>query len=119
MSDPNPFISNGTCYYEVGEESPSNMLPCGNAALGHKACCQAGDMCLDYGVCFNEKLEISYMAGCSDPKYEIDDCRTIAVGCTFPSTLAIALSCCILLRHHIDQFTKQTKNKVGKRKEDH
>ena len=77
MSDPNPFISNGTCYYDKDEESRDSMLPCGNAALGHKPCCQAGDMCLDSNLCYNEGLDVTYRAGCSDSSFEDDSCRSL------------------------------------------
>ncbi|KAK4445677.1 amidohydrolase family-domain-containing protein [Podospora aff. communis PSN243] len=48
MTDLNPLISNGTCYYATGLRSDGLFLPCGNVALGHAACCSAGDMCLSF-----------------------------------------------------------------------
>ncbi|KAH8902114.1 hypothetical protein BR93DRAFT_887961 [Coniochaeta sp. PMI_546] len=70
----NPFISNGTCYYEAGEQSDPTFIPCGNDALGHKTCCQAGDMCLSSKACFNLQYMLTYLAGCSDPEYLDDSC---------------------------------------------
>ena len=40
MSNPNPYISDGTCYHGQDEESPSSMLPRGNATLEARGCCQ-------------------------------------------------------------------------------
>ena len=77
MSKPNAFISNGTCYYGPHQESPDHMLPCGNAALGSKACCQAGDMCRDGDICHNKALDLTYMAGCSDPEFKGAGCNVI------------------------------------------
>lgn len=53
MSAIDPLISNGTCYYGVGRKAASNIIPCGNAASGDQQCCQEGDYCLEYNVCFN------------------------------------------------------------------
>lgn len=50
MPDPDPFFSNGTCYYGPGNEVNEQMLPCGKAALGHKWCCQQGHICTTEGV---------------------------------------------------------------------
>lgn len=70
----NAFISNGTCYYGPGEKAASVFFPCGNDALGHKTCCQAGDMCLSNRACYNGEFGVTYLAGCSDPDYEDDSC---------------------------------------------
>jgi hypothetical protein len=53
MGDHNPDISNGTCYYYDGYEADSRYIPCGNAALGPKVCCESLDMCLSSGACYN------------------------------------------------------------------
>lgn len=57
MNDIDMFISNGTCYYETGKESSKNVIPCGNAANDVYPCCQAGDFCLEYNVCYNENCK--------------------------------------------------------------
>lgn len=74
MSNLNAFISNGTCYSGRDDEADPHMLPCGNAGLGHKTCCQAGDMCLSSRACFNGKFGITYLSGCSDPEYKDESC---------------------------------------------
>ena len=74
MSEPNPYITNGTCYHGQDEESPSDILPCGNAALTTRGCCQAGDMCVGNNFCYSKELDITYQAGCSDPDYAHDKC---------------------------------------------
>jgi len=43
MSDFDPDISNGTCYYKEGEQADDAYAPAGNAAIGHVFCCQVGD----------------------------------------------------------------------------
>lgn len=70
----NPFISNGTCYFEAGEQSAAVFFPCGNDALGHKPCCQSGDMCLANKACYNGEFGVTYLAGCSDPDYNDSSC---------------------------------------------
>ncbi|KAJ9602101.1 hypothetical protein H2200_013461 [Cladophialophora chaetospira] len=65
MEDYDPDISNGTCYYSNGNEANSRYLPCGNAALGHKTCCESLDK---YGV--------TYLAGCTDQSYDDAACPT-------------------------------------------
>jgi hypothetical protein len=72
--DANAFISNGTCYIGAGKEADKRMLPCGNDALGHKACCQAGDMCLSSRACYNQEFGVTYLLGCSDPDYKDQNC---------------------------------------------
>lgn len=57
MGDIDLSISNGTCYFAPGEQSSDNIIPCGNAANGVYACCQATDYCLEYGACFNYTRE--------------------------------------------------------------
>lgn len=75
MSDEiNLFISNGTCYTRIDLEADEAMIPCGNDANDHVACCQAGDKCLESSVCFNAAFGVTYMAGCSDPNYEHPSC---------------------------------------------
>lgn len=69
MNDINVLISNGTCYYGVGMESSDNVIPCGNAANDVYPCCQAGDFCLEYNVCYNANYSTTYLAGCTDPEF--------------------------------------------------
>ncbi|KAI7781940.1 hypothetical protein LA080_014005 [Diaporthe eres] len=68
MSMINPLISNGTCYYGVGRKAASNIIPCGNAASGTQQCCQEGDFCLEYNVCFNAN------SGCTDEDFTSPKC---------------------------------------------
>ncbi|MBE3049265.1 hypothetical protein IMZ48_43550 [Candidatus Bathyarchaeota archaeon] len=83
MSDLDEDISNGTCYWAPGERANPRMLPCGNAGLGHKTCCEAGDACLKYGACHmpggRGVVGLAYLAGCSDPEYEDESCPDKAV----------------------------------------
>ncbi len=59
MADYNPDISNGTCYYYDGFEANSRYMPCGNAALGHKSCCESLDTCLSSNACYNAQCKSS------------------------------------------------------------
>ena len=43
MSEPNPFLSYGNCYYYKDKKSPDDILSCRDAGLGPTHCCQAGD----------------------------------------------------------------------------
>jgi hypothetical protein len=63
MADPdlNPDISKGTCYYYDGYEANSRYIPCGNAALGHRACCESLDMCLSSSACYNGQCKLPSM----------------------------------------------------------
>jgi hypothetical protein len=74
MAALNPLISNGTCYYQAGEEADSVFIPCGNDALGHKTCCGAGDKCLSSRACYNARYGLTYLVGCSDPDYRDPSC---------------------------------------------
>ncbi|KAK5194555.1 hypothetical protein LTR99_003056 [Exophiala xenobiotica] len=79
MSDPNAFISNGTCYTARGERLDGSFIPCGNDAFGHQACCGAGDNCLGDNACFGVHGSgygsyLTYWAGCTDPNYEDATC---------------------------------------------
>ncbi|TDZ71966.1 hypothetical protein CTRI78_v001475 [Colletotrichum trifolii] len=73
MNRANPFISNGTCYHSAGDKV-DEWLPCGNAELGDKTCCQRGDLCLSSRACYNGRFGITYLAGCSDPEYAHESC---------------------------------------------
>ncbi|OCT51608.1 hypothetical protein CLCR_08629 [Cladophialophora carrionii] len=79
MSDPNPYISNGTCYTARGERLDGSFIPCGNDAFGHQTCCGAGDNCLADNACFGVHGDgygsyLTYWAGCTDPDYEAATC---------------------------------------------
>lgn len=54
------LISNGTCYYAADKEATSNIIPCGNSAAGIYQCCEEGDYCLDFNICYNEDCKLSY-----------------------------------------------------------
>lgn len=68
------FISNGTCYSGVDQKADDDMIPCGNDANGHVACCQFTDNCLESSACYNRLFGVTYIAGCSDPSYEHQSC---------------------------------------------
>ncbi|EXJ59268.1 hypothetical protein A1O7_06700 [Cladophialophora yegresii CBS 114405] len=70
----NPDISNGTCYYYDGYEADSRYIPCGNAALGPKVCCESLDMCLSSGACYNAQYGVTYLAGCTIETYDDPIC---------------------------------------------
>ncbi|KAK8007960.1 hypothetical protein PG991_010511 [Apiospora marii] len=77
--DPNPRVSNGTCYTASGKELDSSFIPCGNQAFGHQTCCGKGDNCLADGACFGVHgtgygSMLTYWAGCSDPDYQDASC---------------------------------------------
>ncbi|KAL1875786.1 hypothetical protein Daus18300_002977 [Diaporthe australafricana] len=74
MSAINLLISNGTCYYAPGKKATSNVIPCGNAASGTQQCCQEGDYCLEYNVCFNANYTTTYLAGCTDEDFTSPNC---------------------------------------------
>ncbi|KIW67879.1 hypothetical protein PV04_07094 [Phialophora macrospora] len=74
MGDHNPDISNGTCYYYDGYEADSRYIPCGNAALGPKVCCESLDMCLSSGACYNAQYGVTYLAGCTVQTYDDPIC---------------------------------------------
>lgn len=79
MSDPNIFVSNGTCYSAAGRRLHESFIPCGNAAFGHHTCCGAGDFCLEENSCWGKHgegygSELTYMAGCTDPTYSDPSC---------------------------------------------
>ncbi|KIW94239.1 uncharacterized protein Z519_05555 [Cladophialophora bantiana CBS 173.52] len=79
MSDPNAFISNGTCYTARGEKLDGSFIPCGNDAFGYQTCCGAGDNCLADNACFGIHGSgygsyLTYWAGCTDPDYEAATC---------------------------------------------
>ncbi|KAL2260823.1 hypothetical protein VTK26DRAFT_5067 [Humicola hyalothermophila] len=74
MSDPDINISNGTCYYETGQQSADRFIPCGNSAFGHIHCCQEGDMCLENHACYNDAHGTTYLAGCTDFFYQDSSC---------------------------------------------
>jgi hypothetical protein len=57
MGDLNPDITDGTCYYYDGYEANSRYIPCGNAALSHKSCCESLDMCLSSHACYNAQCK--------------------------------------------------------------
>lgn len=73
-STPDPNISNGTCYYTGGKQADSAFIPCGNDVLGHKPCCQATDVCLEYNACYNGDYGVTYLAACTDHQYEDASC---------------------------------------------
>lgn len=70
----NLYVSNGTCYSGPYREADKQMIPCGNDANDHVACCQAGDNCLKSSVCFNSAFGVTYISGCSDVTYEHPTC---------------------------------------------
>lgn len=74
MSDPNIYISNGTCYLGPSHEAGGAMIPCGNDYFGHIACCQASDTCLESSACFNSEFRVTYIAGCTDRDYQDESC---------------------------------------------
>ncbi|EJT79967.1 hypothetical protein GGTG_05049 [Gaeumannomyces tritici R3-111a-1] len=69
-----PYMSNGTCYFAAGKRSHSSFIPCGNDAIGRQTCCSAADFCLSSNACFNAEFKQTYLAGCTDPRYDHDKC---------------------------------------------
>lgn len=54
MVQPDPYISNGTCYYDVDKKAADNFIPCGNVATsGILACCSYGSFCLENNACWD------------------------------------------------------------------
>ncbi|KIV88428.1 hypothetical protein PV10_08113 [Exophiala mesophila] len=73
-SNLNQDISSGLCFRDVEDRASDGFIPCGNAALGHKSCCQAFDVCLSSNACYNGEYGVTYIAGCTDIDYEDDRC---------------------------------------------
>ena len=70
MSDFDPNISNGTCYYDdSGNEAPSRYIPCGSSEDGYVPCCESQDNCLTSRACYNLQFGVTYLAGCTDKTY--------------------------------------------------
>ncbi|KAF2092508.1 hypothetical protein NA57DRAFT_62378 [Rhizodiscina lignyota] len=79
MSDPNIYVSNGTCYTAPGKKLDGSFIPCGNDAFGHQTCCGAGDNCIADKACFGFHGSgygsyLTYFAGCTDPSYQDASC---------------------------------------------
>jgi hypothetical protein len=69
--EPDPSISNGTCFYAPYKEASSNFIPCGNWVFGHVQCCEIGDKCLSHNACYSDYYGTTYLAGCS--RFDFDD----------------------------------------------
>ncbi|KAI2606481.1 uncharacterized protein GGS25DRAFT_501477 [Hypoxylon fragiforme] len=68
-------ISNGTCFYAIDSPAKKDYIPCGNIAVGVDwACCVAGDICLGSRACYHYHFDITYVAGCTDPKFGSPNC---------------------------------------------
>ncbi|KAK5047647.1 hypothetical protein LTR84_006312 [Exophiala bonariae] len=100
MSDYDPDISNGTCYYKDGGRLPSRYIPCGNKALGHKVCCESLDMCLSSRACYNGQYGVTYLAGCTDPDYQDESCPDKS---PYQGTMSTTVILTSVLIHVIDQ----------------
>lgn len=74
MADPDPSVSNGTCYFMARNFVLGVFIPCGNVAFGNIHCCQIGDHCLEEGACYNKEYGTTYLAGCTDQSYEDASC---------------------------------------------
>ncbi|KAK4241980.1 hypothetical protein C8A03DRAFT_40685 [Achaetomium macrosporum] len=74
MADPDPSVSNGTCFYAAEQVASDNFIPCGNWAFGHYHCCQTGDWCLEDNACYNGEHGTTYLAGCTDIDYKDQSC---------------------------------------------
>ncbi|KAG8169116.1 hypothetical protein KVR01_001865 [Diaporthe batatas] len=92
--DINLYVSNGTCYIGQNEQADKAMIPCGNAANEHAACCQAGDNCLESSVCFNIDFGVTYVSGCTDPAYKHPSCPPKFLYQMIPATPWLGLSYC-------------------------
>lgn len=63
------------CYIDPGIEAVPGVLPCSNIDNGpDSSCCVAGDICLQNNACWNQRLGITYLYGCTDPTYNHDSC---------------------------------------------
>lgn len=74
MSAIDLLISNGTCFYAPGVKATDNIIPCGNSAGGAYQCCEEGDFCLEYNICYNTNHSTTYMAGCTDEEFTSPSC---------------------------------------------
>jgi hypothetical protein len=72
--EPDPSISNGSCFYAPHAEASSNFIPCGNWVFGHVQCCQVDDKCLAHNACYNNRYGTTYLAGCSRFDYGDPSC---------------------------------------------
>lgn len=73
MSQPNPFIANGTCYTGKGARADSVFIPCRNAAFGHLPCCSRRHVPRRPGL-LQWSFGTTYLIGCTDPEYSDDKC---------------------------------------------
>lgn len=63
------------CYWAKDRKAAREFIPCyvkdgKNELWPFQPCCMAGDVCLNYGACFNEKTNTTYHYGCNDKDYE-------------------------------------------------
>ncbi|EXJ68111.1 uncharacterized protein A1O5_08726 [Cladophialophora psammophila CBS 110553] len=72
-SEPDPNISNGTCYYSPDNQADPSYIPCGNTVFGVFTCCEAGSNCLAHNACYSNDGN-TYLAGCTDPTYSDPSC---------------------------------------------
>ena len=84
------YFSAGTCYFQAESEADLSYLPCGNAAFGTFACCEAESYCLENNACWSRgNLLIqsisnftancsedgtTYVSGCTDSSYSDPAC---------------------------------------------
>lgn len=57
MSDLDPDIANGTCYYAYNEAAGDELVPCGNGGIDHVPCCFGGDYCDAESTCYDRSSE--------------------------------------------------------------
>ncbi|KAK6076025.1 hypothetical protein SCUP234_07525 [Seiridium cupressi] len=76
MTSYDTAVSNGTCYWRIGEEAGRDFIPCGNAYSSEVnfQCCTLGDVCFDNGACYNADYGATYFAACTDPDYKASEC---------------------------------------------
>ncbi|CAN8104655.1 unnamed protein product [Discula destructiva] len=74
MSDLDPDIANGTCYYAPFKAAGDELVPCGNGGIDTVACCFGGDYCDAQYSCYDDDTGNTYLAGCTDSQYTDTAC---------------------------------------------
>lgn len=84
LANPSP------CYHGPEALLDSRFVSCRNNENNFGSCCMLGDYCLQYGACFNLNSGMTYIAGCTDPTYAINETVCPCPTCTRSKPLTTA-----------------------------
>lgn len=63
------------CYYGPEQLADPEIIPCFPGTRDEVLhCCKRGSHCLDEASCWDPETGVTYQYGCTDPKYEGDNC---------------------------------------------